>query len=66
MKNIQIERLGVIIKSDLSSSLGENIQGPSLTRVPKWIKHKLGKYYLYLLYTVKGEQGIAIANMSGL
>lgn len=28
-------------------SIGENIQGPSLIRVPDWIDDPLGRYYLY-------------------
>jgi len=29
---------------------GENINGPSLIRVPSWIEHPLGKYYLYFAH----------------
>lgn len=36
-----------IIHADLDSSIGENIQGPSLVRVPDWIPDPLGRYYLY-------------------
>ena len=36
-----------IVHSDLDSSIGENIQGPSLIRVPDWIPDPLGLYYLY-------------------
>ena len=28
-------------------SIGENIQGPSLVRVPEWVPSALGRYYLY-------------------
>src|SRR5207249_6366426 len=28
-------------------SIGTNINGPSLIRVPGWVKKSLGKYYLY-------------------
>jgi hypothetical protein len=38
---------GPIITADLDESIGLNIQGPSLIRVPDWIKNPLGKYYLY-------------------
>jgi hypothetical protein len=30
-----------------SSSLGNNINGPSVIRVPEWIEQPLGKYYMY-------------------
>ena len=36
-----------IIRPELDSSLGTNINGPSLIRVPKWIENPLGAYYLY-------------------
>ena len=29
------------------SSIGANIQGPSLVRVPDWVEDPLGRYYLY-------------------
>lgn len=36
-----------IITPELHPSLGVNIQGPSLIRVPDWVPGKLGNYYLY-------------------
>ena len=36
-----------IIHAELHPSIGENIQGPSLIKVPDWVKNPLGKYYLY-------------------
>ena len=36
-----------IIRPDLHPSIGQNIQGPSLIRVPEWVEDPLGKYYLY-------------------
>ena len=36
-----------IITPDLHPSIGHNIQGPSLIRVPDWIPEPLGTYYLY-------------------
>ncbi len=36
-----------IIEPSLSSAIGDNIQGPSLIRVPDWVKQPLGAYYLY-------------------
>ena len=36
-----------IISQDLHPIIGENIQGPSLIRVPDWVKDPMGKYYLY-------------------
>src|SRR5437016_6077328 len=36
-----------IITPATDSSIGSNINGPSLIRAPKWLEHPLGKYYLY-------------------
>lgn len=36
-----------IIHAGLDASIGDNIQGPSLIRVPDWVSNPLGKYYLY-------------------
>ncbi len=38
---------GPIITPDLDPSIGRNIQGPSLIRVPEWVADTLGQYYLY-------------------
>ena len=47
--NIRVTRLanGPIIGPELHPSIGMNIQGPSLIRVPDWIGDRLGAYYLY-------------------
>lgn len=47
--SMQVARVGnrPIITPESSSTLGNNIDGPSLIRVPAWINHPLGKYYLY-------------------
>jgi hypothetical protein len=49
---MQIKRLGAgpIIYPDMDSSLGSNINGPSMIRVPNWIENPLGKYYLYFAH----------------
>lgn len=46
---ISVERLAdrPIISPDLHSSIGTNIQGPSMIRVPDWVESPLGRYYLY-------------------
>ena len=46
---VRVERLldGSIIGPDLDRSIGYNIQGPSLIRVPGWVENRLGNYYLY-------------------
>ncbi len=46
---VSINRIGdgPIIYPGLDSSIGNNIQGPSVIRVPNWVKNRLGNYYLY-------------------
>ncbi|HEV7612657.1 MAG TPA: hypothetical protein VGO37_12315 [Steroidobacteraceae bacterium] len=39
-----------IVTPASSETLGDNINGPSLIRVPSWVKHPLGKYYLYFAH----------------
>src|SRR5581483_10577326 len=34
----------------LSNNDGENINGPSLIKVPDWVENPLGKYYLYFAH----------------
>lgn len=46
---MRVERLvhRPIISAETDPSIGENIQGPSLIRVPNWADNPLGNYYLY-------------------
>ena len=46
---VEVTRLsdGPIIGPELHPSIGLNIQGPSLIRVPEWVQAPLGRYYLY-------------------
>ena len=45
----RVERLldRPIIGPDLDPSIGRNIQGPSVIRVPEWVENRLATYYLY-------------------
>lgn len=46
---IRVERLGdgPIVTPATHPSIGENIQGTSLIRMPEWVESRLGDYYLY-------------------
>jgi hypothetical protein len=33
-----------------SPSLGDNVNGPSVIRVPPWVKAPLGRYYMYFAH----------------
>lgn len=48
-EDVRVERLldAPIVGPDLHASIGANIQGPSLIRVPEWVEEPLGAYYLY-------------------
>jgi hypothetical protein len=39
-----------LIHAGLDASLGNNINGPSLIRVPDWLPDPLGRYYLYFAH----------------
>jgi len=39
-----------IVTPEMSPSLGDNINGPSLIRVPAWVTRPLGRYYLYFAH----------------
>ncbi|MFM9942584.1 MAG: hypothetical protein ACKVP7_24160 [Hyphomicrobiaceae bacterium] len=39
-----------IIRPHMDARMGDNINGPSLIRVPDWVKAPLGRYYLYFAH----------------
>src|SRR5450755_4809154 len=39
-----------LITQEMSPTLGDDINGPSIIRVPTWIEHPLGRYYLYFAH----------------
>jgi len=49
---MQVERLSAnpIITPSLDETIGANINGPSLLRVPDWLPNPLGRYYLYFAH----------------
>src|SRR4030095_13015023 len=49
---MKITRLGTqpIIVPTQHPSLGGNVNGPSLIRVPAWVNAPLGRYYLYFAH----------------
>jgi hypothetical protein len=46
----------------LEGKLGDNINGPSLIRVPDWVQKPLGKYYLYFAHHQGGYIRLATAD----
>ena len=41
---------GPLVHDAMDPSLGGNINGPSLIRVPQWVTRPLGRYYLYFAH----------------
>jgi hypothetical protein len=50
----------ITIKS--SSTLGDNVNGPAIIRVPSWIEHPLGRYYMYFAHHMGAHIRIAYAD----
>ncbi len=52
IKSIRARRCDAnpLIDFKTSASLGDNINGPSVIRVPSWIEKPLGKYYMYFAH----------------
>ena len=61
---MKIERLprNPIITQEMHASLGNNIDGPSLIRVPPWVPDPLGRYYLYFAHHNGGGIRLAYAD----
>ncbi|MDA0347869.1 MAG: hypothetical protein O3C20_10755 [Verrucomicrobia bacterium] len=51
-ERIQVVRFAEnpILDGSSSDTLGNKLNGPSLIRVPEWVKDPLGKYYLYFAH----------------
>lgn len=45
----RVERLpnNPILRPNMDGRMGDNLNGPSLIRVPDWVEEPLGRYYLY-------------------
>ncbi len=51
-----------IIRPHMDERMGDNLNGPSLIRVPKWVSNPLGKYYLYFAHHQGAYIRMAFAN----
>ena len=51
-----------VVHCEMDSRMGSNINGPSLIKVPKWIPHPLGQYYLYFAHHQGTYIRLAFAN----
>ena len=51
-----------LITQQMSARLGDDINGPSLIRVPAWVEHPTGRYYLYFAHHKGSFIRMAYAN----
>lgn len=51
-----------LVSVETSKSLGDNVNGPSVIRVPTWIQHPLGRYYMYFAHHKGAYIRLAYAN----
>ena len=51
-----------LVSVTTAPSLGDNVNGPSVIRVPAWIPHPLGRYYMYFAHHKGGYIRLAYAN----
>ncbi len=51
-----------LVGVDTSPSLGDDINGPSVIRVPDWIEHPLGRYYMYFAHHMGAHIRLAYAD----
>ena len=60
----KVERVGAgpIVRPNMDDRMGDNINGPSLIRVPDWVERPLGRYYLYFAHHHGGYIRLAVAD----
>jgi hypothetical protein len=51
-----------IIRAGQHPAVGDNVNGPSLIRVPDWVPDPLGRYYLYFSHHVGASIRLAVAD----
>ncbi|MHC4940112.1 MAG: glycoside hydrolase family protein [Planctomycetota bacterium] len=53
---------GPLLTAESSPSIGTNINGPSVIRVPDWIENPFGRYYMYFAHHKGGFIRLAFAD----
>lgn len=51
-----------LITTRTSASLGDNVNGPAVIRVPSWVEHPLGRYYMYFAHHMGTHIRLAYAD----
>lgn len=61
---IRAERLpgNPIVTRGMTARVGDNVNGPSLIRVPEWVEAPLGRYYLYFAHHLGRFIRLAVAD----
>jgi hypothetical protein len=54
--------LNPIIRAGEHPAVGDNVNGPSLIRVPEWVPDPLGRYYLYFSHHTGSSIRLAVAD----
>jgi len=55
-------RQNPLITVNSSSSLGDNVNGPTVVRVPSWVAKPLGRYYMYFAHHTGAHIRLAYAD----
>jgi hypothetical protein len=63
-QEVRVTRLtqNPLITVNMSPSLGSNVNGPAVIRVPSWIERPLGRYYMYFANHMGGFIRLAYAD----
>src|SRR5918995_426302 len=51
-----------LITTETSPSLGDNVNGPTVIRVPPWVERPLGRYYMYFAHHMGAFVRLAYAD----
>lgn len=51
-----------IIQVGQHPAIGDNVNGPSLIKIPEWVPHPLGRYYLYFSHHTGTSIRLAVAD----
>lgn len=64
IRRVQVRRHSAnpLITARSSPTLGDNINGPSVIRVPSWVENPLGRYYMYFAHHQGAFIRLAYAN----
>ena len=64
LPQIRVQRFAQnpLITTETSPSLGDNVNGPTIIRVPPWVERPLGRYYMYFAHHMGAFVRLAYAD----